>query len=120
MRSWRRAIEPDGAEPPGSGWCSRQSWKKRRVFTLPGGLFEVVGVANQRSFSKGRGQDRQSGGQAAVRESHGNGGGGEAGLRRENLAVVACRAGGVTDLAWRVAPGGVDDGVEMILSHRRE
>src|SRR3984957_13012546 len=99
---------------------SGQGRKKRWFLTLPGGLFEVVRVADQRCFPKGRGQDRQPGGQTAVCESHGNGDGWETGLWRENLAIVACRAGGVTDLAWRIAPGGVDDGVEMVLCHRCE
>jgi hypothetical protein len=82
-------------------------------------LFVIVGIANELLLGEGSGAEKgEAGGQCAVGEAHGYGDGGKASLGREDLGVVARGAGGVADLAGRVAPSGVDDGVELIALDR--
>ena len=67
------------------------------------GLLIAVGHADEWTLTEGTAQEGDAGRERAVGKAHGHGDGGEAGLRREDLAVVPGGAGHVTNFAGRLS-----------------
>ena len=76
-----------------------------------------VGKFKQRSLIKTVAEECQPGRQFAVRVAHGHGDRGKARLRREHLAVVAGGTLVVADFAGRVAPGGINNCLDLVAGH---
>ena len=58
--------------------------------------------------------------QACSSESHGHRDGGLTGVWCDDRAVVSVGAVIITDGAWRVTPGGVDDRIDALRVHRSD
>ena len=88
--------------------------RRRRRTAMVRGLFVGVGELEQGRLAPRTAEELQAGGQrVAARVAHRHGDRREAGARREQLAVVAAGRIQVADQARRVAPGRVDERVEL-------
>src|SRR5439155_16463329 len=91
-------------------------WRSRRWgFAMVRRLFVRVSEREQRAFVPRTSEDRQPGGEcAAAGEAHRHGDRGKTGRRRIDLAIVACQIEThIADDRRRIAPGGIDESIEL-------
>jgi hypothetical protein len=82
------------------------------------GLFEGIGEFDEIGLSEQLADDLHSGREVSVHETHGHGDGGQAGVGRQDLAVVSGRTFHVTDFSWGVTPRRIDEGIDLMGVHR--
>src|SRR5262245_30063784 len=88
---------------------------------MPRGLLVRVGEPDERRLAPRTAEQGEPGGEhAPAKVPHGYVDGGEARGRREQLAVVAVGRVQVTDEPGWVAPGRIDERVELLVVHELE